>query len=55
VCWFPHKENLRLGAAKSKPDAHAVEGHRIVWDKTDILQIEPNNNYRKWKEAAYLL
>jgi hypothetical protein len=52
-----HKHNLGLGnVEKCKLAAHAIEeGHRIVWDKTDIVQTEPNSNYRKHKEAAYVL
>jgi hypothetical protein len=41
---------------KHKLAAHAVEeGHTIVWDKTDIVQTEPNSNYRKYKKASYVL
>jgi hypothetical protein len=39
---------------KSKLDAHAIEeGQGIDWDQT--VQIEPNNIYRKYKEATYML
>jgi hypothetical protein len=52
-----HNYNLRLGhGEKSKLAACAIEeGHRIVCDTTHIVQIEPNSNYRKYREAARML
>jgi hypothetical protein len=48
---------LRLGnVGKCKLAAHAIEeDHRIDRHKTDIVQIEPNDSYRKYKAAAYML
>ena len=48
---------MKLGnVEKSKLAARAFEeGHIIEWDETAIVQIEPDSNYRKYKDAANML
>jgi hypothetical protein len=52
-----HKYNLKEGLCdKSKLAAHAFEeGHRIARDRTEILQIECNPVFRKYKETAHMI
>jgi hypothetical protein len=46
--------NLQGLLEKSKLAQHAYEeGHKICWNKARVLQIEPNNTYRKYKESAH--
>jgi hypothetical protein len=40
---------------KSKVAQHAYEeGHKICWNEAEVLQIEPNTIYRKYKESAHM-
>jgi hypothetical protein len=40
---------------KSKLAQHAFEeGHKIEWDEAEILEVESNNRYRKYKESAHM-
>jgi hypothetical protein len=53
VCIQEHRHNLREGLMKkAKLAQHAYEGHRIGWEEEEILQIETNSRYRKFKESA---
>jgi hypothetical protein len=55
VCIKEHKCNLTQGLLeKSKLAQHAYEGHRICWNEVEVLQIEPNITYRKYKESAHI-
>jgi hypothetical protein len=33
---------------------HVYNGHKIYWNEARILQIKPNNIYRKYKESAHM-
>jgi hypothetical protein len=46
-----HKYNLKGGLCdRSKLAANVFEeGHRIVWYQTEVLQVEFNSVYRKYK------
>jgi hypothetical protein len=52
-----HQYNLKEGlCGKSKLAAHAIEvGHMIAWDQSEILQIESNPIFRKYKETAHMI
>jgi hypothetical protein len=40
---------------KSKLAQHAYEeGHQIHWKDVNVLQIEPNTTYRKYKESTHM-
>jgi hypothetical protein len=56
VCIKEHKYNLIQGLLEiSKLAQHAYEeGHKICWNEAKVLQIEPNNTYRKYKESAHM-
>jgi hypothetical protein len=50
-----HGHNLKEGPLATKLVQHAyVEGHRVVWDKARILEIENNSRHRKYKESAHM-
>jgi hypothetical protein len=53
VCIKEHKYNLTQGLLeKSKLAQHAYEeGHKICLNEAQVLQIEPNTTYRKYKES----
>jgi hypothetical protein len=50
-----HKNNPTQGLLqKSKLAQHAYEeGHKICWNKARVLQTEPNNTYRNYKESGH--
>jgi hypothetical protein len=40
---------------KSKLAQEAYEeSHKIRWEEAEVLQIEPNTTYRKYKESAHM-
>jgi hypothetical protein len=51
-----HKYNLTKGLLeKSKYAQHAYKkGHNLCWNEEEILQIEPNTTFRKYKESAHM-
>jgi predicted GIY-YIG superfamily endonuclease len=53
---WEHMNNLKQGLLeKSRLAEHAYEeGHRIQWKEAKTIQIEANNIYRKYKEAALM-
>jgi hypothetical protein len=55
VCIKEHKYNLtQCLLEKSKFAQHAYkEDHKICWNTTKILQIEPNTIYRKYTQSAH--
>jgi hypothetical protein len=51
-----YEYNLTQGLLEeSKLAQHAYEeGHKICWKEAEVLQIEPNTAYRKYKESAHM-
>jgi hypothetical protein len=51
-----HKYYLAQGLTeKSKLAQHAhEEGHRVCLKEAKVLQIEPNNTYRKYKKSIHM-
>jgi predicted GIY-YIG superfamily endonuclease len=51
-----HKHNLKEGyLGKSKLAQPAFEeGDNVEWDEAEILEIENNNRYRKYKQSAHM-
>jgi hypothetical protein len=54
VCIKEHKYNLTKSLLeKPKIAQHAYEeGHKVYWNEANVLQIEPNTTYRKYKKSA---
>lgn len=52
-----HKRNIRQGYSdRSKLATHVLEeGHQVDWNQTDILQLDANIIYWKYKEAVHML
>jgi hypothetical protein len=40
---------------KSKLAQNAFEeDHKVEWDEAEILEVESNNRYKKYKESAHM-
>jgi len=49
-----HTYNIMQGYFE-RPNWLHIEYHQIDWNQTDVLMLEPNTIYRKYKDATYML